>query len=148
MGKERPQRTVVLTRQAADGIITFSKTYHPNEAILILQGKKKGNEITVDGLVIPPFSSNGPFYSGFPMHDLPFDNSYVGTAHSHPGPSNRPSLEDLNNKPTLKKHGTHKNFNSTSCCHNLERRQRRILETSAFGRTTNFIGRIDCSCYR
>lgn len=97
MGKERPQRTVVLTRQAANGIITFSKTYHPNEAILILQGKKKGNEITVDGLVIPPFSSNGPFYSGFPMHDLPFDNSYVGTAHSHPGPSNRPSLEDLNN---------------------------------------------------
>lgn len=95
MGKERPKRTVVLTRQAADGIITFSKTYHPNEAILILQGRKKGNEVTIDGLVIPPFSSNGPFYSGFSLYDLPFDNSYVGTAHSHPGPSNRPSLEDL-----------------------------------------------------
>jgi proteasome lid subunit RPN8/RPN11 len=95
VGKERPKRDVVLTRQAADGIITFSKTYHPNEAILILQGRKKGNEVTIDGLVIPPFSSNGPFYSGFSLYDLPFDNSYVGTAHSHPGPSNRPSLEDL-----------------------------------------------------
>lgn len=95
MGKERPQRKIILTRQAADGIITFSKTYHPNEAILILQGRKKADEITIDGLVIPPFSSNGPFYSGFGLHDLPFDNSYVGTAHSHPGPSNRPSLEDL-----------------------------------------------------
>jgi proteasome lid subunit RPN8/RPN11 len=95
VANEKPKRTVVLTRQAADGIITFSKSYHPNEAILILQGKKKGNEVTIDGLVIPPFSSNGPFYSGFSLYDLPFDNSYVGTAHSHPGPSNRPSLEDL-----------------------------------------------------
>jgi proteasome lid subunit RPN8/RPN11 len=94
--EEKKEKTVLLTRQAADGIITFSKTYHPNEAILILQGKKKGNEITIDGLVIPPFSSNGPFYSGFSLYDLPFDNSYIGTAHSHPGPSNRPSLEDLN----------------------------------------------------
>jgi proteasome lid subunit RPN8/RPN11 len=28
---------------------------------------------------------------------LPFDLSYIGTAHSHPGGSNKPSLEDLNN---------------------------------------------------
>jgi proteasome lid subunit RPN8/RPN11 len=94
--QKKDERRVVLTRQAADGIITFSKTYHPNEAILILQGRKKGNEIRVDGLVIPPFSSNGPFYSGFSLYDLPFDNSYIGTVHSHPGSSNRPSLEDLN----------------------------------------------------
>ncbi len=95
-GQEKKEKIVLLTRQAADGIITFSQTYHPNEAILILQGKKKDNVITIDGLVIPPFSSNGPFYSGFSLYDLPFDNSYVGTAHSHPGHSNKPSLEDLN----------------------------------------------------
>lgn len=86
-----------ITRQAADGIITFAKTWHPDEAILVLQGKKKGNVITVEGLVIPPFSSNGPFFSGFSDFHLPFDSSYVGMAHSHPGASNRPSLEDLNN---------------------------------------------------
>jgi len=39
---------------------------------------------------------SGPYYSGFPVHDLPFDLSYMGTAHSHPGGSNKPSLEDLN----------------------------------------------------
>jgi proteasome lid subunit RPN8/RPN11 len=94
--KDLQQKRVVLTRQAADGIITFAKTWHPNEAILILQGKKKGGDIMVEGLVIPPFSANGPFYSGFSLYDLPFDDSYVGTAHSHPGASNRPSLEDLN----------------------------------------------------
>lgn len=88
---------MAIKRQAADGIITFSKTWHPNEAILILQGKKKGDLITIESLVIPPFTANGPFYSGFSLWNLPFDSSYIGTAHSHPGSSNRPSLEDLNN---------------------------------------------------
>jgi proteasome lid subunit RPN8/RPN11 len=30
------------------------------------------------------------------MYELPFDLSYIGTIHSHPGGSNKPSLEDLN----------------------------------------------------
>lgn len=94
--RSAPRRRIVITRQAADGIITYSKTHHPNEAILVLQGKKDKDEIVVNGLIIPPFSMSGPFYSGFPVYDLPFDLSYMGTAHSHPGGSNRPSLDDLN----------------------------------------------------
>jgi proteasome lid subunit RPN8/RPN11 len=91
-------RHVILTKQSADGIITYSKTWHPHEGILILQGKsKKNGEIRVDGLVVPPFASSGPYYSGFPTNELPMDLSYIGTAHSHPGSSNRPSLQDLNN---------------------------------------------------
>lgn len=91
------KKQVLITRQTADGIITYSKTCHPNEGILILRGKSSKNEIFVDGLILPPFSVHGPYYSGFPNYDLPFDLSYVGTAHSHPGGSNKPSLEDLNN---------------------------------------------------
>ena len=91
-----PQKQVSIKRQAADGIITFAKSWHPNEAILILQGKKKDNTITIEGLVVPPFSSNGPYFSGFSDFFLPFDSSYIGMAHSHPGASNKPSLEDLN----------------------------------------------------
>jgi len=94
--RQAPRRRIVITRQAADGIITYSKTHHPNEAILVLQGKKDKDEIVINGLIIPPFSMSGPFYSGFPVYDLPFDLSYIGTAHSHPGGSNRPSLDDLN----------------------------------------------------
>jgi proteasome lid subunit RPN8/RPN11 len=98
-GKTQPTRNkqVLMTRQTADGIITYARTWHPNEGILILQGKSKRYQIIIDGLIIPPFSSHGPYYSGFPTYDLPFDLSYIGTAHSHPGGSNRPSLEDLNN---------------------------------------------------
>jgi proteasome lid subunit RPN8/RPN11 len=94
--REKVQRHVVITRQAADGIITWSKTHHPNEAILILQGKNTKDAIIVNGLVIPPFAQSGPFFSGFSLHDLPYTIPNVGTAHSHPGGSNRPSLEDLN----------------------------------------------------
>ncbi|HET9432933.1 MAG TPA: Mov34/MPN/PAD-1 family protein [Chitinophagaceae bacterium] len=79
----------------ADSIITWAKTHHPNEAILVLQGKSTREQIEVDGVVIPPFSESGPFYSGFGIHDLPYTIPHVGTAHSHPGGSNNPSLEDL-----------------------------------------------------
>jgi proteasome lid subunit RPN8/RPN11 len=91
------KKRVIMARQVADGRITYSKTWHPNEGILILQGKSNKSEILIEGLVVPPFSSHGPYYSGFPTYDLPFDLSYIGTAHSHPGGSNKPSLEDLNN---------------------------------------------------
>jgi proteasome lid subunit RPN8/RPN11 len=91
-------RRIVLPKQSADGIITYSKTWHPHEGILILQGKsKKNGEVRIDGLVVPPFASSGPYYSGFPTNELPMDLSYIGTAHSHPSASNRPSLQDLNN---------------------------------------------------
>ena len=90
-------RRVLITRQAADGIITYAKMWHPNEGILILRGKSTREIISIDGLIVPPFSTHGPYYSGFPSYDLPFDNSYVGTAHSHPSGANKPSLEDLNN---------------------------------------------------
>ena len=90
------QRQVVISRIAADGIISYSKGLHPNEGILILQGKKTREQIVIEGLVIPPFASSGPYYSGFSDFYLPYDNSYVGTVHSHPSGSNRPSLEDLN----------------------------------------------------
>src|SRR5438105_4353032 len=89
-------RQVVISRIAADGIISYSKALHPNEAILILKGKTSKEKIDIEGLILPPFASSGPYYSGFSDWHLPFDSSYIGSAHSHPSGSNRPSLEDLN----------------------------------------------------
>jgi proteasome lid subunit RPN8/RPN11 len=94
--KQNIQKKIIISRSATDGIISYSKGLHPNEAILILQGKTTQEQVIIEGLVIPPFASSGPYYSGFSNYHLPFDNSYVGSAHSHPGGSNRPSLEDLN----------------------------------------------------
>lgn len=90
------RRRIVLTKQITNSVITYAKSWHPHEGILILQGKKEKNVIKITGLIIPPFSTHGPYYSGFPVYELPFDLSYIGTVHSHPSRSNKPSLEDLN----------------------------------------------------
>jgi proteasome lid subunit RPN8/RPN11 len=94
--KKKNQRQVVISRSATDGIISYSKSLHPNEAILILQGKTSPELIIIEGLVIPPFALSGPYYSGYSNFYLPSDSSYVGSAHSHPGGSNKPSLADIN----------------------------------------------------
>ncbi len=69
---------------------------HPNEAVLILRGKSKKGNITIDGLVIPPFSYTDTTFAGFPNSFLPLDSSYVGIVHSHPKGSAKPSITDLN----------------------------------------------------
>ena len=89
-------KKVFIRRNAANGIISYAKTLHPNESILVLQGRTTKEQTIIEGLVLPPFASRGPHYSGFSNWHLPFDSSYIGTAHSHPSGSNRPSLEDLN----------------------------------------------------
>jgi proteasome lid subunit RPN8/RPN11 len=94
--KQKTQRQIIISRNAIDGIISYSKSLHPNEALLILKGKTTPEQVIIDTLVIPPFALSGPYYSGYSNFYLPSDSSYVGSAHSHPGGSNRPSLEDLN----------------------------------------------------
>ena len=91
------ERKVVLKKEARDGILTYCKMKHPSEGILILRGKSKKGVITVDGLVIPPFSYSDPTFAGFPQSFLPLDLSYIGVAHSHPSGSAEPSVTDLHN---------------------------------------------------
>ena len=95
--KPKIQRTITVTKETRDGILTFCKMNHPNEGILILRGKSNKGNVVIDGLVIPPFSHHGPTFAGFPHSFLPFDPSYVGTVHSHPIGSAQPSVTDLHN---------------------------------------------------
>lgn len=91
------ERKVLLKNEARDGILTYCKLKHPAEGILVLKGKSKRGIITIDGLVIPPFSYSDQTFAGFPQSFLPFDLSYVGIAHSHPSGSAEPSVTDLHN---------------------------------------------------
>jgi len=91
------ERQVSLKKDVLDGILSFCKMKHPNEGLLILKGKSKKGNIIIEGLVIPPFSHSGPTFAGFPHSFLPFDLSYLGTVHSHPSGSAKPSITDLNN---------------------------------------------------
>ena len=93
----KPEREIKLKKEVLDSILSYCKMKHPNEGILILRGKSKKGNIVIDGLVIPPFSFSAHSSSGFPHYMLPGDMSYVGTVHSHPSGSARPSVTDLNN---------------------------------------------------
>jgi len=95
--KEKIERQITLKKDTRDGIISYCKMNHPNEGLLILKGKSKKGNVTIDGLVVPPFSESGPTFAGFPHSFLPFDTSYVGTVHSHPSGSAKPSVTDLHN---------------------------------------------------
>lgn len=94
---QRSHRTITMTAQVRDGILSYCKMNHPNEGILILRGRAKKGHIFIDSLVIPPFSHSGPTFAGFPHSFLPFDPSYVGTVHSHPSGVAKPSVTDLHN---------------------------------------------------
>lgn len=91
------ERKVFLKSDVKDGILSYCKMKHPFEGILILRGKSKKGIITIDGLVIPPFSYSDQTFAGFPQSFLPFDLSYVGIAHSHPSGSAQPSVTDMHN---------------------------------------------------
>lgn len=95
--KKKIEREVLLQRDVLDSILSFCQMKHPNEGILILKGKSKQGKIKIEGLVIPPFDYTGPTFAGFPHSFLPFDLSYVGTIHSHPNGSAKPSVTDLHN---------------------------------------------------
>ena len=95
--KKKIEREVLLQRDVLDSILSFCQMKHPNEGILILKGKSKQGKIKIEGLVIPPFDYTGPTFAGFPHSFLPFDMSYVGTVHSHPSGSAKPSVTDLHN---------------------------------------------------
>lgn len=86
-----------MNRDVLDSILSYCQMKHPNEGVLILKGKSKNGVITVNGLVIPPFSDSGPTFAGFPHSFLPFDLSYIGMVHSHPSGSAEPSVTDLHN---------------------------------------------------
>ncbi len=94
--REKLERKVSLKKDTRDGILSYCKMKHPNEAVLILRGKSKKGNITIDGLVIPPFSYTDTTFAGFPNSFLPLDSSYVGIVHSHPKGSAKPSIADSN----------------------------------------------------
>ena len=95
--KKKIEREVLLQRDVLDSILSFCQMKHPNEGILILKGKSKQGKIKIEGLVMPPFDYLGPTFAGFSHSFLPLDLSYVGTVHSHPSGSAKPSVTDLHN---------------------------------------------------
>ena len=73
-------------------IMASARNTHPNEFVCVLRGE---DGIITEVLLVPGTLS-GNRSAILRLHMLPIDFSIVGTAHSHPGPSARPSEADIN----------------------------------------------------
>jgi proteasome lid subunit RPN8/RPN11 len=89
--------TVVrFEKPVVDSILSHALDMYPREAILLLRGKKRNDEMLIDEIVIPPLATHGVRFSAFPSFMLPMDLRIMGVSHSHPSGNPRPSVQDLN----------------------------------------------------
>jgi len=87
---------VVIERELLRSMLSFARAKHPNEIVLLLRGEADGGEMIIEEFLLPPFGTSGRGFAEFRPHMLPIDFSIVGTSHSHPSGSARPSPTDLN----------------------------------------------------
>jgi len=90
-----PIKSVVVHKTVIDSVLSYSKMFHPREGILLLRGRKKGEVVEVESVVIPPTAVHGSGFSGFSWNMVPMDLGYVGVAHSHPSGWAVPSHQDI-----------------------------------------------------
>jgi proteasome lid subunit RPN8/RPN11 len=87
---------VIIEDELLGSLLAFARMKHPREGIILLRGNMGQGEISIKEFLLPPFATSGRGFASFPLHMLPIDFSIVGTAHSHPSGSLRPSTNDLN----------------------------------------------------
>lgn len=89
-------KTIVFDSKVVDSLLSYARTLHPREGVLLLRGKVDKEKILINDTEIPPFATHGQVFTSFPLHMLPIDFSIVGVAHSHPSGALKPSTTDLN----------------------------------------------------
>ena len=83
-----------IKKKCLELIFESAKSTFPKEfgALLRVDSEKKD---TITELVLLPGTISGDSHAIFRLHMLPIDFTVVGTVHSHPSPSARPSDADL-----------------------------------------------------
>jgi proteasome lid subunit RPN8/RPN11 len=84
---------LAVKREVIDAICEFAQEAHPKEFIMLLQGKATAGTMHVNSLYYQEYYANED--SAMPYIRLPIFSDIVGSVHSHPGPSNRPSRADI-----------------------------------------------------
>ncbi len=86
-------KQILVKEEVIEDIMSFAKLNHPKEFVAFLGGEVKGDSLIITHLIYQHYSSSSK--SAFTRINLPMVSGVVGTVHSHPGPSNQPSEEDL-----------------------------------------------------
>ncbi len=85
---------VQIDREVIEEIISIARQSYPHEFVALLQGKVSDLTLKIDGLIFVPGSTSeeGAVMQLFMM---PLTSDAVGSVHSHPSYSARPSTADL-----------------------------------------------------
>ena len=90
-----------IKRKCLDLILECAKSSYPNEFGGLLRVDLDRKDTIIE-LIMLPGTISGEAHAIFKLHMLPIDFSIVGTVHSHPSYSARPSGADLQ---LFRKHG-------------------------------------------
>ena len=87
---------ILIRRNALLSALAGAKAAHPREFICLLRGRRdtSNNNIVIEDTLIPPGIMVSETMSSFSEWMLPAITGMVGTFHSHPGGSARPSAQD------------------------------------------------------
>ena len=94
-------KEVRVDREVLESVIYYSKKAYPNEFLAFLDGEIKDKILYITGLIFLPGETG---HTGAVVHTelIPMNTKYMGSVHSHPGLSARPSDADL---MTFSRHG-------------------------------------------
>lgn len=87
--------------EVLESVLYYSKKAYPNEFLAFFDGEIKDKVLYITGLLFLPGET---CETGAVVHTelMPMNTKYMGSVHSHPGPSARPSDADL---MTFSRHG-------------------------------------------
>jgi proteasome lid subunit RPN8/RPN11 len=99
--KDEEFTEVRVDREVLESAIYYSKKSYPNEFLAFFDGEIKDKILYITGLIFLPGERSS---TSAIIHTemIPMNTKYMGSVHSHPGPSARPSGADLR---TFSRHG-------------------------------------------
>lgn len=85
---------VRVDREVLESVIYYSKKAYPNEFLAFFDGQIKDKILYITSLIFVPGET---CETGAVVHTelIPMNTKYLGSVHSHPGPSAQPSDADL-----------------------------------------------------
>jgi len=87
-----------VKRATLEGILEAARNTYPNEFFALLGSSHRSN--VIDEVIVVP-AVYGKTHALVKSWLKPVDFSIMGSVHSHPGPSNRPSKADLHSFPSF-----------------------------------------------
>ena len=84
-----------IRKRAFESMLAGAAAAHPNEFVCLLTGSREKGKVLIEDTMIPPGIMVSRTMSSFSDWMMPVMTGVVGTFHSHPGGSARPSRQDL-----------------------------------------------------